>query len=111
MIIAGSLHENKEEAMEEKMIAFPATTEAFIAYQEAGTGRNLTEEQKSYLRGKQYEAEKLSIGRPKQSSSKNYDKMSEFPRNKREIKDGTAGVIGRQYGVNARTIHRDADFV
>lgn len=86
-------------------------TKAFIAYQEAGTGRNLTEEQKSYLRGKQYEAEELSIGRPKQSSSKNYDKMSEFPRNKREIKDGTAGVIGRQYGVNARTIHRDADFV
>ena len=41
MIIAGSLHENKEEAMEEKMIAFPATTEAFIAYQEAGTGRKL----------------------------------------------------------------------
>lgn len=72
--------------------------------------RNLTEEQKSYLRGKQYEAEKLSMGRPKQSSSKNYDKMSEFPRDKREIKDGTAGVIGRQYGVNARTIHRDADF-
>lgn len=72
--------------------------------------RNLTEEQKSYLRGKQYEAEKLSMGRPKQSGSKNYDKMSEFPRGKREIKDGTAGVIGRQYGVNARTIHRDADF-
>ena len=41
MIIAGSLHENKEEAMEEKMIAFPATTEAFIAYQEAGIGRKL----------------------------------------------------------------------
>ena len=50
------------------------------------------------------------MGRPKQSSSKNYDKMSEFPRDKREIRDGTAGRIGKQYGVNGRTSRRDADF-
>lgn len=30
---------------------------------------------------------------------------------RREIKDGTAGRIGKQYGVNGRTIRRDADFV
>ena len=28
----------------------------------------------------------------------------------RETKDGTAGRIGKQYGVNGRTIRRDADF-
>lgn len=29
---------------------------------------------------------------------------------KREIKDGTAGRIGKEYGVNGRTIRRDAEF-
>ena len=29
---------------------------------------------------------------------------------RRETKDGTAGRIGKQYGVNGRTIRRDADF-
>lgn len=95
------------------MITFPTTTEAFIAYQEAGTGRNLTEEQKSYLRGKQYEAEKLSVGgQPGNQNAKNdSDNLSCSFRSKREIRDGTAGRVGKQYGVNARTIHRDADFV
>lgn len=67
--------------------------------------RNLTEEQKSYLRGKQYEAEKLSVGG--QIGNKNAknepDKLSESFRSKREIKDGTAGRIGKQYGVNGST--------
>ncbi len=30
--------------------------------------------------------------------------------NRREIKDGTAGRIGKEYGVNGRTIRRDAEF-
>ena len=29
---------------------------------------------------------------------------------RREINDGTAGRIGKQFGVNGRTIRRDADF-
>lgn len=105
------IQKHPEVKWETQSIEFSDRYEAIVWICKNQLGRrNLTEEQKSYLRGKQYEAEKLSMGRPKQSSSKNYDKMSEFPRDKREIKDGTAGVIGRQYGVNARTIHRDADF-
>ena len=32
------------------------------------------------------------------------------PQKRREQRDGTAGRIGKQYGVNGRTIRRDADF-
>lgn len=73
--------------------------------------RNLTEEQKSYLRGKQYEAEKMAQGGTganqytAKQSGQNVQSAS-----RREVKDGTAGRIGKQYGVNGRTIRRDADF-
>lgn len=73
--------------------------------------RNLTEEQKSYLRGKQYEAEKMAQGGTgsnqytAEQSGQNVQSAS-----RRETKDGTAGRIGKQYGVNGRTIRRDADF-
>lgn len=74
--------------------------------------RNLTDEQKSYLRGKQYEAEKMSVGAQEgnTNASKNEtDKMStSFSR--REQRDGTAGRIGKEYGVDGRTIRRDADY-
>ena len=67
--------------------------------------RNAPEEQKSYLRGKQYEAEKMSIGgQPGNDNAKNEsDKMSSPFKSRRETKDGTAGRIGKQYGVNGRT--------
>lgn len=74
--------------------------------------RNLTEEQKSYLRGKQYEAEKMAIPNPDginqhmEVSGQNVRQ----PKTRREQQDGTAGRIGKQYGVNGRTIRRDADF-
>ena len=73
--------------------------------------RNLTEEQKSYLRGKQYEAEKMSQGgtganqHTKEQSGQNVRSAT-----RREIKSGTAGRIGKEYGVDGRTIRRDADF-
>lgn len=58
--------------------------------------RNLSDEQKSYLRGKRYLSEKLKRGRPEKS-----DTVSHLP---------TAEKLGEEYGVDARTIHRDADF-
>ena len=35
--------------MEKNMIAFPTTTEAFIAFQEAGTGRPLTDTERKLM--------------------------------------------------------------
>ena len=66
--------------------------------------RNLTEEQKSYLRGKQYEAEKMAIGGQlgNDNAKNESDKMSSSFKSCRETKDGTAGRIGKQYGVNGR---------
>ena len=66
--------------------------------------RNAPEEQKSYLRGKQYEAEKMAQGGTganqytAEQSGQNVQSAS-----RREIKDGTARRIGKQYGVNGRT--------
>lgn len=73
--------------------------------------RNLTEEQKSYLRGKQYEAEKMAQGGTgaNQYTKEQTGQNVHLP-TRRETKDGTAGRIGKQYGVNGRTIRRDADF-
>lgn len=73
--------------------------------------RNLTEEQKSYLRGKQYEAEKMTQGTNNQYvQAKSENGQNVHFHSHREIKDGTAGRIGKEYGVNGRTIRRDADF-
>lgn len=50
-------------------------------------------------------------GQPGNDNAKNEsDKMSSSFKSRREIKDGTAGRIGKEYGVNGRTIRRDAEF-
>jgi hypothetical protein len=61
--------------------------------------RNLSEEQKSYLRGKRYETEKKAhrgAGKKKGGQA--------VPRQK------TAERLGDEYGVSSKTIKRDADF-
>lgn len=73
--------------------------------------RNLTDEQKTYLIGKQYEAQKQSQGKHKGNQ---YTKMESgqnvrFP-NPREIKDGVAGKIGEENGMGARTVRRAEKF-
>lgn len=74
--------------------------------------RNLTDEQKSYLRGKQYEAEKMSV--PNETGLNQYSEVAgqnvRQPEARREQRDGTAGRIGKENGVDGRTIRRDADF-
>lgn len=71
--------------------------------------RNLTEAQKSYLRGKQYEAEKMAQGGDRKSNEFSNGQNVHL-KSRRETKDGTAGRIGKQYGVNGRTIRRDAEY-
>lgn len=74
--------------------------------------RNLTEEQKSYLRGKQYEAEKISI--TNEAGVNQYSEVAgqnvRQPKSRREQRDGTAGRIGKENGVDGKTIRRDAYF-
>lgn len=58
--------------------------------------RNLTEEQKAYLRGKRYENEKLKHGGERASGQNDHLKTSE--------------KLAEEYGVSDKTIRRDADF-
>lgn len=72
--------------------------------------RNLTGEQKSYLRGKQYEAEKQAQGGDHGNQYTVANGQNVHLPTPREIRDGTAGRIGKEYGVDGRTIRRDSDF-
>ena len=75
--------------------------------------RNCTAEEISYLRGKQYEAEKQRQGgdHGNQYTTKVASAQNEqLPKSREEIKSGTAGRIGKEYGVGSATIRRDADF-
>jgi hypothetical protein len=64
--------------------------------------RNITDLQKSYLRGLQYEREKKKIG-ANQYSGEGSDKMS-------EPKGETAKRLAEQHKVDTRTIYRDGEF-
>ena len=74
--------------------------------------RNCTAEEISYLRGKQYEAEKQRQGAPEGNHNRKIQSGQnvQFEKSRKEIKDGTSGRIGKEYGVDSRTIRRDADF-
>jgi hypothetical protein len=60
--------------------------------------RNLSVEQKAYLRGKRYQAEKKSEGRPEKQLGKNCPV------------DRTSERIAKQLGVSEKTVRNDAEF-
>lgn len=72
--------------------------------------RNLTEQQKDYLIGKRYEAQKHT-GAPigNQNATKQGGQNVQVV-SRREIKDGTAGKIGEEYGITSRSVRRDEEF-
>ena len=107
------IQKHPEVKWETQSIEFSDRYEAIVWICKNQLGRrNLTEEQKSYLRGKQYEAEKMTI--PNVEGINQHSEVSgqnvRQPQKRREQRDGTAGRIGKQYGVNGRTIRRDAEF-
>lgn len=66
--------------------------------------RNLTEEQKSYLRGKRYASEKKSRGAPTGNENAAKQKGQNVPI------VSTADKLATEYSVDAKTIKRDAKF-
>lgn len=73
--------------------------------------RNLTEQQKAYMIGKMYEARKKSVG---QHEGNQYTKMEngqnvQIP-TRREVKDGTSGDIGKEFGIDGKTVRRNEHF-
>lgn len=67
--------------------------------------RNLTEEQKAYLRGKRYENEKLKI--TNKAGSNQFKKEAG---DQNDPQPTTSEKLAKEYGVSAPTIKRDADF-
>lgn len=73
--------------------------------------RNLSDEQKAYLIGKMYEARKKSAG---EHTGNQYTKTEtgqnvHIP-NRRETKDGTSGQIGKEFGIDGKTVRRNEKF-
>ena len=104
------IQKHPEIAYKVKRMDFPDKWAAIVWMCRNQLGRrNLTDEQQSYLRGKQYEAEKMSRGGDRKSSEFSNGQNVRL-KSSREIKDGAAGRVGKENGVDGRTIRRDADF-
>lgn len=71
--------------------------------------RNLTDEHKTYCIGKMYEARKKSIGGDRRSEEFSARQNVRL-KTRREIKNGTAGEIGKEFGIDARSVHRAEKF-
>lgn len=75
--------------------------------------RNLTEEQKTYMIGKMYEARKNTQGGDRRSdefSNGQNVHLKNRDQTLRERKDGTAGQIGKEFGIDGKTVRRAEKF-
>lgn len=95
-----------------KEMAFSDKWEAFEwMYRKQLGRRNLTDEQKTYMIGKMYEARKNTVGAPignanaEKQTGQNVHIVSRY-----EIKQGTAGQIGKEFGVDGKTVRRAEKF-
>lgn len=71
--------------------------------------RNLTDEQRDYTIGKMYEARKNSQGGDRRSEEFSSGHNVHL-KDRREIKSGTSGEIGKELGIDGRTVRRDEHF-
>lgn len=95
-----------------RQMSFPDKWAAFEwMYKNQLGRRNLTDEQRTYLMGKRYEARKNTEAfKGNQYTNKSGDGQNVHHQTKKEIKSGTAGVIGKDYGVDSKTVRRAEKF-
>ena len=73
--------------------------------------RNLSDEQKAYLIGKMYEARKnTSSFKGNQYTEQSGDGQNVHNQTRRETKDGTSGQIGKEFGIDGKTVRRNEKF-
>ena len=73
--------------------------------------RNLTEPQKAYMIGKMYEARKNTESfKGNQYTQKSGDGQNVQNQTRREVKDGTSGEIGKEFGIDGKTVRRNEQF-
>lgn len=106
------VQEHPEIPFKVKYMEFADKWEAFEwMYRKQLGRRNLTEAQKDYMVGKMYEARKKSVG---EHTGNQYTEMESGQNvhipDRREIKDGTAGQIGKEFGITSRTVRRNEKF-
>lgn len=70
--------------------------------------RNLTDEQKTYLIGKQYEAMKKTVGGQRDNTNAKHDSTKVVESNKRDY--GTASVIAEEHGIGKTSVERAEKF-
>ena len=75
--------------------------------------RNLTGEQKAYMIGKMYEARKNTqggTGANQHTAGKKQTVQNAQSATPYEIKQGTAGQIGKEFGIDGATVRRNEHF-
>lgn len=106
------IQENPDIPYKVREMKFADKWEAFDwMYKKQLGRRNLTEELKEYLIGKRYEAQKNMVGAPtgNDNAKKQSGQNVQFE-SRRGTKDGTAGEIGKEYGIDGRSVRRAEKF-
>lgn len=106
------IQENPEIPFRTKEMDFADKWAAFEwMYRKQLGRRNLTEQQKSYMIGKMYEARKNTEAfKGNQYTLKSGDGQNVQNQTRREIKDGTSGEIGKEFGIDGKTVRRNEQF-
>lgn len=104
------IQEHPEIPYRTKEMDFADKWEAFEwMYRKQLGRRNLTEEQKEYMIGKMYEAKKNTQGGDRRSEEFSNGQNVHL-KNRREQRNGTAGEIGKEFGLDGRTVRRAEQF-
>lgn len=106
------IQENPEIPFRTKEMDFADKWAAFEwMYRKQLGRRNLTEQQKAYMIGKMYEARKKSVGAPEgNNNAEKQNGQNVQIVSRREIKDGTSGEIGKEFGIDGKTVRRNEHF-
>ena len=72
--------------------------------------RNLTDEQRRYMIGKMYEARKRTQGGTGANQYSVQTGQNDRTASRRETKDGTAGIIGKEVGMSEKNVRRAERF-
>ena len=106
------VQENPDIPFRTKEMDFPDKWSAFEwMYRKQLGRRNLTEQQKAYMIGKMYEARKNTESfKGNQYTQKSGDGQNVQNQTRREVKDGTSGEIGKEFGIDGKTVRRNEQF-
>lgn len=108
------IQENPEIPFRTKEMDFADKWAAFEwMYRKQLGRRNLTEQQKAYMIGKMYEARKNTqggTGANQYTVGKEQTGQNVHSADRREQRNGTSGEIGKEFGIDSKTVRRNEQF-